>query len=271
VSKGRFAHLEFGEGSRPGGPAGDLPERAEGEQHFVAEVKGAAHHLARAEEGALAGDFDRALRSFSAALGEDPLRLEAWVGQLLMLVALEEYSEARTWADKALEKFPGNPDLLAAKATALHRAGLRREARDLCDAALAAKGESGLVWLCRGEVMLAGSRQAAEHCFAHAQRLAGNKPLMQLRIADCCLRQGDCSTALPMLRNATAALPRSALAWHLLGSAQEKLGLFEQARTSHQQAARLDPRNDKYKAAATSRGPTLGQRVAGFFRRTLGR
>ena len=40
-----------------------------------------------------------------------------------MLVELGEYQEAKLWADKAIEKFPGDPELLAAKAVALARSG----------------------------------------------------------------------------------------------------------------------------------------------------
>ena len=38
-----------------------------------------------------------------------------------MLIELAEYREAKIWADKALERFPHEPELLAAKAVALGR------------------------------------------------------------------------------------------------------------------------------------------------------
>jgi predicted Zn-dependent protease len=273
MSGGRFKNLEFPDGRRgpqPGSPGGPGAQPAP-DRHFIAEVRDAAYYLAQAGKHELAGDFERALRSFSAALGENPLCLEAWVGQLLMLLDLEEYPEARTWADKALEKFPDHPQLLAAKAVAFHRMGLDRQARDLCDAALAAKGESALVWLCRGELMLAISAPAAEDCFARALRLAERKAAAQMRIGAVCLRCGKQALALSALQEASAALPRSALAWFLVGEAQAKLGLAERSRASYRQAAELAPGNDRYAAAANPPPPSWGAGLSRFFGRLFGK
>ena len=271
MSNGRFANLEFDE-KKPGQPSGSEKARGQGAsdgrgRHFVAEVRGAQYHLGKAEEHELAGDHEEALRSFSAALNENPLLLDAWVGQLVMLLALGEYPEARMWADKALEKFPDNPQVLAAKAVALYRVGLRREARALCDAALEAKGESALVWLCRGELMLEDNRAAAEDCIRHAQRLSPPASPISLRIGALYSRHRKYSRALSILQDATMQLPRSAWAWYLLGSAQEKLGFARQAQMAYERAKELAPHRDLYRRAAKGTHRTLLGKLTGLFRR----
>jgi Flp pilus assembly protein TadD len=50
-----------------------------------------------------------------------PAQPGRWTGQVRMLIELKEFHEAKLWADKALEKFPNEPELLAAKAVALAR------------------------------------------------------------------------------------------------------------------------------------------------------
>lgn len=266
MSDGRFSSLEFDESARGPRPA----EPAKGERPAAAQVKDAQYYIRQAEQQELAGDLDQALRSYSAALDENPLLLDAWVGQLVMLLALGEYPETRVWAGKALEKFPDNPQVLAAKSVALYRMGHRREARDMIDAALEARGESDVVWLCRGEIMLAASGPAAENCLQHALRLASRKSLAQLRIAALYLRHRKYSRALAALQDLMRAEPRAAAPWYLLGAAQEKIGRFHDARISYQQAVELAPRNATYQRAAAMAGRGLGHRLAGLFRRVFG-
>ncbi|MBM4043382.1 MAG: tetratricopeptide repeat protein, partial [Planctomycetes bacterium] len=112
MAKGRFSNLEFGDGGEAPAPAATAPRA---EQPFASQLKDADYYLRQAEAQELEGSHDAALRSFSAALGENPLLLDAWVGQLRMLLELGEYPEARLWADKALEKFPNHAQVLAAK------------------------------------------------------------------------------------------------------------------------------------------------------------
>jgi len=278
---GRFSSLEFDDGKGGAKP----PPGAEGapatrpprvvRQGFANEIRDAAYYVTKAETEELAGDHEKALRSYSAALGEDPLLLEAWLGQLIMLLELEEYPEARLWADKALEKFPDNPQLLAAKSVALLREGLPGKARDLNDAALARKGEAEVAWLSRAEIMLtetgaAGGNAAGEECLGRAVALSRHKGLTRLRAAAVALRCGKFAIALPILREATTELARSAKAWYLLGRAQEECGFTTQAMTSYRQAVGLAPSNDAYRSALAGRKNRSGG-IAGFFRRLLGK
>jgi tetratricopeptide (TPR) repeat protein len=72
-----------------------------------------------------------------------------------MLIELGEFREAKLWADKALERFPNEPELLAAKAVALGRSGDLQGALAFSDASIEERGDTPYVWLARGDVMLA--------------------------------------------------------------------------------------------------------------------
>ena len=253
MAKGRFTSLEFGDEGRPVQPSAPPAAAPGAPAPFTQEVKDAAYYMRQAEAQALEGNHDGALRSCSAALGENPLLLDAWVGQLCALLDLEEYPEARLWADKALERFPENPQVLAAKSVALHRMGQRRDARVVNDAALQAKGEWPLVWLCRGELMLADSPPAATECLNRAIRTASPKGPTLLRIGAILLGYGHYSPALSALQRAAAELPQAARVWYLIGRAQEELGFAAQARVSYQQAQHLAPRIALYRDATEQR------------------
>jgi tetratricopeptide (TPR) repeat protein len=175
------------------------------------------------------------------------------------------------WADKALEHFPESPDLLAAKSLALFRMGHENEGRALNDTALEKRGESALVWLARGEIMLRSSRKAAEECFGHALRTADRATdVTLLRIVAVALRNSKYSLALTLLRKAIAARPGTAHAWYLQGVAQDELGLAAEAQRSFREAADLAPGNSLYKAALWRREPGLVTRMARAWRRLLG-
>src|SRR5260221_355056 len=83
------------------------------------------HWLRLADENRRQGHYDNALRYFSRALEVDKALVSAWLGQVQMLIALEEYPEAQLWSRKALELFRNHGDLLAAQAQALARLGER--------------------------------------------------------------------------------------------------------------------------------------------------
>ena len=274
MSGSRFDHLELDEAVSP--PPRESPAVRSGGGMFVSDpshrlttaVRDAPYHLAQAEKHLLAGDFEKALRSYSAALGQDPLALDAWVGQIQMLLELGECREASLWADKALESFPDNPRILSVKAVALHRMGLERQGRDLSDAALSGKGECPLVWLYRGALMLDGGRPAAESCFESALRLAGaRRGMLQLHIGSFWLQHGEARQAVSALQEATRLHPASAWAWYLLGAARDALGFFEEARMCYRQAVGLAPDNALFRNAATAGKPGIVQRLRGFLSR----
>src|SRR5256712_12234499 len=89
-----------------------------------------------------------------------------------MLIELGEFREAKLWADKALERFPREPELLAAKAVALGRGGDLQAALAFSDASIEERGDTPYIWLARGDVLLARKEHRADYCFEKAQLLA---------------------------------------------------------------------------------------------------
>src|SRR6266542_2665285 len=99
----RFDNLEFNEQS------GDRPEGS---------LKDESSYLQDAHDAFRQGQFELALRAYAKVLEFNPDNAGAWSGQVRMLIELGEFEDAKVWADKALERFPQDPELLAAKAVA---------------------------------------------------------------------------------------------------------------------------------------------------------
>src|SRR4051794_22329740 len=107
----RFSNLELG---------GEFEDRS-GQSGPA--VKDEAYYFAEATAAFQNGDFRSGLRFYSKVLEFNPHNAAAWTGQVRMLIELGEFREAKLWADKALERFPSEPELLAAKAVSLARTG----------------------------------------------------------------------------------------------------------------------------------------------------
>jgi tetratricopeptide (TPR) repeat protein len=82
-----------------------LGQKASAASEQLAELHDSSHWMQRAEQFRRAGEFEDALRYYSRAVELDRQCVAGWVGQVRMLVALEEYTEAELWARKALELF----------------------------------------------------------------------------------------------------------------------------------------------------------------------
>jgi len=158
---GRFVNLEFDSDSE------DRSQRVEKPL-----LKDEGYYLSEARAAFENGSFESALRLYSKVLEFNPRNVIAWTGQVRMLVELNECQEAKLWADKALEKFPHEPELLAAKAVALAREGDLQGALCFSDAAIEERGDTPYVWLARGDVMLARNERRADYCFEKALMLA---------------------------------------------------------------------------------------------------
>src|SRR4051812_3448061 len=107
----RFVNLEFG---------GESEDRSTEQS---SRTKDEAYYSGEARAAFESGNFEPGLRLYSKVLEFNPNNTEAWTGQVRMLIELGEFREAKLWADKALERFPHEPELLAAKAVALGRSG----------------------------------------------------------------------------------------------------------------------------------------------------
>jgi len=258
----RFANLEFDDSRRApteGGPKG-------------APVRDAWFFHRKGDALYLNGDFDAALQNFSRALEQNSAFFEGWFGQVRMLIEMSEYDEALMWADKALELFPDQPTLFAAKAVAFCRAGAMDKAMANSDMAVSKKGLTPYVWLSRAEVLFARRSATAEHCLANAINVAGNDVArVRLEAGRLLLRVRHGPAAMEHLARAVTDLPKAALAWLELGLCQTALSL-PAAEISLTQCLRLRPGWDRARRALDryrSRG--LLSRMAGFFRRLFGR
>ncbi|MCC8190764.1 MAG: tetratricopeptide repeat protein, partial [Planctomycetes bacterium] len=212
-------------------------------------VRDARYHLDRALAYELDGEHEKALNAYSAALGEDPLALTAWTRQLWMLVMLEETVEAVVWADRALQSFPNDPDILALKSLAQYRNGLVEPARALNDTALAATRDSAPVWLARGEIHLGSDVKSALACFKRAEAAPGEKGLTQLRAGDILFRRRRFVEAVEYYRGATQAYPDSSWAWYGFGRAERAVGREDVALVALDRAISLSPRTVRYRQA----------------------
>src|SRR5215510_6228954 len=144
---GRFTRLEFDEEGRK--RESELPQSVEGTP-----PRDAQHYASLAVEAAQLGRFETALQMYTRCVRDDRTMIPAWVGQVQMLVQLEEYAEARLWSDKALELFRDNGDLLAAKAQACLRQGDEATGMALSDSSLRSQGTSPWRWEVRGEALV---------------------------------------------------------------------------------------------------------------------
>lgn len=203
-------------------------------------VKDEDYYLDRASDAFQQGRFAQALRFFARVLEFNPANVVAWSGQVRMLIELGEFPEARLWADKALERFPHDSDLLAAKAVALARLGDRQAALAFSDASMQERGDTPYVWLARGDVLLACKEKRAEYCFARATGLALNDWQVRWLASRIFRFYQKLATALKYAQEALALDGARAVVWLQLARCQWSLGLAAYATGSLARVVELD-------------------------------
>jgi tetratricopeptide (TPR) repeat protein len=253
----RFINLELGgeAGEQTRGPAAGVP-------------KDEAHYLREAQRAWEEADFQKALRAFAKVLEFNPHNAAAWSAQVRMLVELDLCAEANGWADQALERFPNDAALLAAKAVLLGRKGERQSALAFSDAAVGQDGACPYVWLARGDVLLSCGEGLADYCFDKALMLAPRDWFAAWQGARIRMHHGQFSLALRLLQQAVEWNPAHFLPWLELGRCQEALGLAEAAEKSLTQARQLNRQcqaADDALARLSARG--AGDRLRGWWRR----
>jgi tetratricopeptide (TPR) repeat protein len=168
-----------------------------------------------------------------------------------MLIELGEFREAKLWADKALERFPREPELLAAKAVALGRSGDLQEALAFSDASIEERGDTPYLWLARGDVLLSRKESRADYCFDKALALAPENWFITWLAARVRYYYHQFALALKLMQQAVELNAGHFLLWLELGRCQHALGLAGAARHSYQQAQQLNPQNSEVSAALT--------------------
>ncbi|HQU41643.1 MAG: hypothetical protein B7Z73_02475 [Planctomycetia bacterium 21-64-5] len=196
------------------------------------------------------GQYENALRFYSRALENDRSLIKGWLGQVQMLVLLDEWPEAELWSKKALELFPGNADLLAAQAQAVCRQGGFARAVELSDGSLKQSGSSAYRWLVRGEIMLARKQDTDRHCFDKAQQLDSDW-LVPLESALVYLYYRQPSKALARAQRAVEKAPDQYYTWYVQGTCQLRLEHAQPARQSFERCLELCPRHVEAQARLT--------------------
>jgi tetratricopeptide (TPR) repeat protein len=252
----RFSNLEFGNESE------DAAHNSSGS------LKGETHYAAEAKAAFESGDFEPGLRLYSKVLEFNVLNVPAWAGQVRMLIELGEFQEAKLWADKALERFPHESELLAAKAVALARLGDLAGALTFSDASIEERGDTPYVWLARGDVLLAREEARADYCFDKALLLAPRDWFISWLASRIRYYYGQFALALKLIQQAIELNAAHFVLWLQLGQCQQALGLLGPARTSYTQAQQLNPQSRAAKLALTELSSSgLSQRLRGFWRR----
>jgi tetratricopeptide (TPR) repeat protein len=197
-----------------------------------------------ADENRRGGSYETALRFYSRALEVDKTLVPAWVGQVQMLVQLQEYPQATLWSQKALELFPGNAELMAGQAQAECRMGNLKKAYTLSDGSLRQRGESAYRWQVRGELVLAGKQRNDRYCFDKAQ-LADKDWLVPLESALIYYHYSVHNFGQQRAQMAVEKAPQAYYPWYVLGLCQAKLGFDSAAITSLNRCLQICPRHDE--------------------------
>ena len=225
----RFVNLEFGD---------QFEDRSQNESGLGDET----HFLNEATRAFEDGQFEHGLRSFAKVLEYNPQNAAAWTGQVRMLIELGEFHEAKVWADKALEKFPTEPELLAAKAVALARTGDLKGALAFSDAAMQERGDTPYIWLARGDVFMARKEKRADYCFEKARMLAQKDWFVTWLAARIRYFYKKFALALKAAQEALALNSTRAVVWLQIAQCQQALGMPTLAQSSFEQALQLDSR-----------------------------
>jgi tetratricopeptide (TPR) repeat protein len=229
----RFNHLEFSENSESEQRASSAAGRP------AAGGPDAAGLLQQAEEAFRSGQFQSALRAYSRALEFDPRCVGAWVGQVRMLIEIGTFEEGKRWADKGLEQFPDEPELLAAKAVALGRLGDRQAALAYSDASMAQPARTPYLWLARGDVQLAGEEPKSGSCFERACALAPGDWVVRWLAGRIHYYYRKFALAVRHLQEAIAREAAQGVLWLDLALCQHAMGLAREARESLYRAREL--------------------------------
>lgn len=256
----RFSNLEF--------PSG--PEKSSSSARAAS--VGEDLHLLEARRAVERGDLEPALRRFARVLEENPRNRDAWIGQVLMMILMEEFGEAAAWSDRALELFPQDAEVVAMKARALVRSGSAEEALALSDASFGAEPRTAAVWLARGEVLLERGDRQGDECLAAAERIEAEDWMVAWQIARIRMRHGLFARAMKGLQRVMQRDAGLAVLWVQRGECELALGLRDAAENSFRRALEVHP---GCQAAREGLGQStqvgvLG-RAAGLWRRLQGR
>jgi tetratricopeptide (TPR) repeat protein len=181
--------------------------------------------LLRARDFYFRGFYHDGLTNYARVLSYDERELDAWIGQIRILVDVGRHESAIYWADRALQRF-GEIDLIRnAKAFALASGGMIGEAKEVINVPVGAD-EIPMIWLLRGEVFLkirtnfiqklftphkSIGRMGAFFCFLRALSSEPNDSFINQRIGLAYLLAGDAVRAQEHLIFSSNVVPDNPL------------------------------------------------------------
>jgi tetratricopeptide (TPR) repeat protein len=255
---GRFNSLELDVPSPP-----EQVEQARGKLPGEA-IRDAEFYLREARAFYRSRDLEPALRSYSKALEIDPGSAEAWNGQINCLIQLNELYEAEMWSKKAVEIVGESQELLALQARVFCRRGDFDRAFGLSDSALQSPGNSPLIWVVRGEIMLYSRNKQPEFCFDKAVTAARQDYQTFMDIAECCMYAGKYALAFKYLKSAMDINPGIAPLWMMLAECYRMLGNRKKAVECLNKVMEVDP---DYDTTELIREVRAESGIRSFFRR----
>jgi tetratricopeptide (TPR) repeat protein len=245
-------------------------EEAKADLNLTPQTRDEAQWMTEADRERRLGHHETSLKYYSRALELDRTIVSAWVGQVQMLVQLDENREAELWARKAIEIFPGNAELFAGRAQALCRMGDLKQAQELSDGALQREGASAYRWMVRGEIMLCRKQKAESHCFEKAMQTDADW-LNGVEIALLCRYHGAPAQGLRYLRGVLEKESDQPYPWYVAGLCQADLDMVGAATHSFQRCVDVAPGHvDAMQqiAALSQRSFSPGRWLRGLWRRS---
>ena len=233
----RFRWLEFGDSAPE--PESRRTEGAGGkDQHF---------HLQKADEHYAEGEYEPALRNYSAALKYDSGMQEAWCGQVRCMVRMGDLQQALVWGQKGLETLPHSASAFSVLGLVLARAGHPGEGLRASDTALQLCSQAGgtvgeRIWVERAGLLLScGQRENAEACFERVRATHPQDAEWLQEIGMEYFESREFPQALKIFNDALACKPDRAFLWLQVARTAHKLHLEPQARAAFDKARALKP------------------------------
>lgn len=233
----RFKWLEFGDST----PEPD-PRRGEDaggkDQHF---------HLQKADEQFAEGEYEPALRNYSAAIKYDSGLDEAWCGQVRCMLRMGDLQQALVWGQKGLEKLPHSAGAFSVLGLVLGRAGHMDEGLRASDTALQLCSHAGgtvgeRIWIERAALLLScGQRENADTCFERVRTAHPQDAEWLQEIGMEYFDSAEFPQALKTFNDALARKPDRAFLWLMVARTARKLHLEPQARAAFDKARALKP------------------------------
>jgi tetratricopeptide (TPR) repeat protein len=190
-------------------------------------------------------DLSKALIAFRAAVQCDPKLVQAYLAIADIYAERGNDGEALAALLQALQIEPKNVLALRAASNLYLQNDLHTKALPLLETLAAVTPKAADVHADLAAVYAAnGDLKGAETEFRRALELEADYFPALAGLGNLLARAGDDAAAMPLLRKAVQLQPRAYEGHFLLGSALNRLGQFEEARTELEQASKLGGENE---------------------------